>query len=233
MDDAERLHQQIVDLAPPGVDESSRDPESGSDRIWYRIRVPDLRKLLKHWKSEHGEKMSFAQWHDIVDDLYHRDSIDERAFAGMMVAAFPEFRQQVALKQFDAWLGQLEGWKEVDNTCQSGFTAEDMISNWTSWKRLLKKLSKDKNINKRRASLVLLVKPLRSDDDRFLELALETVDSLKHEKHKLITKSVSWVLRSATIQHHLAVRNYLNASKDSLPAIAVRETERKLATGRK
>lgn len=233
MDHAEYLHQQILGLAPPGVDESSRDPESGSERTWYKVRVPHLRELLKDWKSEYSDDLTLQDWLRVLDDLYHRPSIDERSFAGMIIAAFPDFRGQVTLSQLETWLGQLEGWKEVDNTCQSGFSAEDMFADWGNWKRFLKKLTKDKNINKRRASLVLLVKPLRTDDDQILDLALENVDALKYETHKLITKAISWVLRSATKHHHRAVRDYLKVNSDSLPAIAVRETERKLKTGKK
>lgn len=230
---AEYLHQQIVGLAPDGVDEMSRDLESGSDRIWYRVRVPDLRALLKKWKSENTASLTFEEWSQTVDNLYHGKSIDERAFAGMLVAAFPKFRRELSLAQLDIWLGQLEGWKEIDNTCQSGFTADDLLADWKTWQRFLRKLSVDKNMNKRRASLVLLVKPLRSEEACFLDLALELVDSLKHEKDKLITKAVSWILRGATIHHHDEIRTYLGAQQSSLPAIAVRETKRKLLTGKK
>lgn len=233
MDHAEYLHQQILSLAPPGIDQTSRDLESGSDRTWYRVRVPDLRSLLKDWKTEYSDDLSFKDWLLVVDDLYQRPSIDERSFAGMIIASFPEFRRQVSLRQLNTWLNQLEGWKEVDNTCQSGYSAADLLADWERWKRFLQKLTKDKNINKRRASLVLLVKPLRTDHDAILDLALANVDALKHETHKLITKAVSWVLRSATKHHHAAIRKYMKANSNSLPAIAVRETQRKLKTGKK
>ena len=234
MNHAEFIHDQLTKLAPAGVDELSRDPESGSDRTWFRVRMPDMRDLLKSWKSKNGVTLTFDDWWQTVDDLYHGDSLDERIFAGLLIAAFPKFRQEVSFEQLDLWLGQLEGWKEVDNTCQSGYSADDLRVDWEAWERFLRRLCKDKNINKRRASLVLLVKPLRSDgDERFLELALHQIESLKRETNKLITKAVSWVLRAASIHHANTIRQYLQSHRESLPAIAVRETEKKLLTGKK
>lgn len=234
MTQAAYLRKQIIKLTPAGVDKNLGDPQSGSDRIWYRVPVPSLRRLLKTWKSQSLEKLDFDAWQQTLDDLYDGKSIDERTFAGMILAACDAFRSDVSLEQLDSWLGRLDGWKEVDNTCQSGYTADDLLSDWKSWQRFLRRLSKSKNMNKRRASLVLLVKPLRSNDEpRFLDLAFELVEDLKHEDHKLITKAISWVLRSATKHHAAAVQQFLECQRDSLPAIAVRETQRKLVTGKK
>jgi 3-methyladenine DNA glycosylase AlkD len=99
---------------------------------------------------------------------------------------------------------------------------------------VLSTLSKSKNINKRRASMVLLCKPLtRSDDERLSKTALQMIDSLKGEKEILITKAISWTLRSMVKLHRSELSKYLNKNKTSLPAIAVRETATKLKTGRK
>ena len=72
----------------------------------------------------------------------------------------------------DHWLSFVCGWAETDVLCQSPFTAEDLLSRWDSWHQLLSKLSQDENVHKRRASLVLLTKPLRqSSDPRLSQLA--------------------------------------------------------------
>lgn len=59
------------------------------------------------------------------------------------------------------------------------------------------------------------------------------VERLKGERPILITKAVSWLLRSMALRHGTAVAAYLDANAASLPAIAVRETRTKLATGTK
>jgi 3-methyladenine DNA glycosylase AlkD len=171
---------------------------------------------------------------NMLNTLYQGDSLEEHVIPGLFLARYKAFRQRLPLSQVDTWLGCLEGWAEVDATCQSSFTASDVLIRWNEWETFLRQLVTDTNINKRRASIVLLIRPLReSDDKRLLDLALENVDKLKGEKHKLITKAISWVLRESTKQHHQAIASYLNANTDSLPAIAVRETRKKLDTGKK
>lgn len=96
------------------------------------------------------------------------------------------------------------------------------------------KLAKSEEISKRRASLVLLTKPVRDTyDERLLKLALGNIDRVKGEKDILITKAVSWLLREMVKNYRKEVEEYLDANEDSLPKVAVRETKVKLKTGKK
>jgi 3-methyladenine DNA glycosylase AlkD len=82
--------------------------------------------------------------------------------------------------------------------------------------------------------LVLLCKPLtRSDDKRLQALTFQLVNRIKSEKEILITKAISWILRSMVNLHLIPLKNYLAKNKQTLPAIAVRETLTKLQTGKK
>jgi 3-methyladenine DNA glycosylase AlkD len=80
----------------------------------------------------------------------------------------------------------------------------------------------------------MLCSPLRHSDDEQLALAtLQNVERLKHEKEVLITKAISWVLRSMVGRHKKLVAQYIKENKESLPPIAIRETLTKLKTGKK
>jgi 3-methyladenine DNA glycosylase AlkD len=70
-------------------------------------------------------------------------------------------------------------------------------------------------------------------DDAIAEVALKVVDRLKPEREVIITKAVSWVLRSMIKHYRASVEDYLTENADTLPSIAVRETRAKLVTGRK
>jgi 3-methyladenine DNA glycosylase AlkD len=72
-----------------------------------------------------------------------------------------------------------------------------------------------------------------SDDPRFHHLAVETIDRLKPETPILITKAVSWLLRSMADRRPADVTRYLDANMATLPKIAIRETRTKLRTGTK
>jgi 3-methyladenine DNA glycosylase AlkD len=72
-----------------------------------------------------------------------------------------------------------------------------------------------------------------SDDARLVDLAFESIDKFKGDREILVTKVVSWLLRDLIKHHHREVEAYLRENEADLPSVAVRETRRKLLTGRK
>jgi 3-methyladenine DNA glycosylase AlkD len=132
------------------------------------------------------------------------------------------------------WLNRLEGWAEVDSLCQSNFSAEEALTQWDEWQRLLTELASNDNVHKKRASLVLLTKPVRdSEDPRLAEMAFKNIDKLKQNGHILVTKAISWLLRDLIKHHRQKVETYLKDNENTLPRIAIRETRTKLLTGKK
>jgi len=108
------------------------------------------------------------------------------------------------------------------------------LANWEKWQQLLLKLANSPNLNKKRASLVLLTHPVREmRDGRLKTLSFLLINRHKHHKDILITKAISWLLREMIKNYRHEVVNYLEKNADSLPKTAIRETKRKLVTGRK
>lgn len=215
---------------------SNRPPAgyTGSTHKHYGLSAPVMRDFVRRWTKQHETRLTFASWLATLDDLYAGESLEEKSITGLLIAAFPAFRKQLPLEKLYDWLGQLEGWTEIDSTCQSSFTAREVFIRWEDWQALLRRLAVDESISRRRAALVLLVRPLReSDNPRMLRLALEQVEALKSEKDRLITKAVSWLLRSGIKYHALAIRHYIEVNADALPRLALREVRAKLATGKK
>jgi 3-methyladenine DNA glycosylase AlkD len=228
---ADTIRNWFIENATP----NSKPPAgyTGSSNFIYGIRVPQMRTLMREWVKQHKD-LSYDDWVTLLDTLYHGTSMDEHSVCGLLLTHYKQHRLRLPLAQFDTWLGCLTGWVEVDSNCQSTFTAAEVLQRWHEWQPFLQALAQDTNINKRRASLVILIRPLReSADEQLLQLALENVERLKAEKDKLITKAISWVLREATKQHRSAIEKYLNTNTATLPAIAVRETRTKLSTGTK
>ena len=219
-----------------GTSQSSSDSYISSGHVYYDISVPERRRISKEWLKANG-KIFAADFLKTLDFLYKGPSHDEKTVASILLGLSPEFRKKVTVKKLDQWLGHLVGWAEIDTLCQNVFTANEVLGNWKGpqgWEAFLRKLSKDKNMNKRRASIVFLVGPVGySSDKRPVKLGFELVDKLKHEKHILITKAISWLLRSMVKLHKADVAAYVEKNKESLPKIAVRETLVKIKTGRK
>lgn len=230
-----KYHQQILKeikrYTGKGTKHSWNNNYLGTNSYRYHISNPIKRQIIKNWIKNHKD-INYKEFQQLLTGLYQGQSYEEKTIAGYLLGYLPKFRENIDINLLDSWLGKLNGWAEVDSTCQGNFTAAELLSNWELWKELIKKLSDDKNINKRRASLVLLTGVVvKSDDERLADLAFEIIDKLKLEKDILITKALSWLLRDLIKLHKNKLENYLEKNKNSLPKIAVRETRAKLLTG--
>jgi 3-methyladenine DNA glycosylase AlkD len=218
---------------PPRAGPSERDSYGGSGHPFYRLGVPERRAIARGWIARsrgHDASEALA----VIDSLFEGESHEEKTLPGLILAADRTARRAARPSDVERWLGQLNGWAEIDCLCQNVFTAEELMADWPGWRALIERLAADPNINKRRAAMVLLNAPVRgSDDPRFRDLALQVVDRLKGERDILITKAVSWLLRTMAARHRAAVEDYLAREADRLPKVAVRETRIKLATGTK
>lgn len=205
----------------------------GNTHPLYDIRTPALRKIARDFNRTHGDK-TVREFESLLTSLITGESATEKMFAGILLDQANKDLRPINPKLFDQWLDHLEGWAEVDAVCTGSYTKKQLPQDWDKWEPLLQKFSKSKNIQKRRASLVLLCGPLRHlTEKRFLYTTLDLVDRLKTEKHVLITKAVSWALRSAVKNHREEIAEYLEMNEETLPSIAVRETRKVLETGRK
>jgi 3-methyladenine DNA glycosylase AlkD len=229
-----RLLAEIRAAAPLARDgPPQRDSYGGSGHPFYRLGVPERRAIARAWVARR-RGADPTDTLAVIDSLFAGDSHEEKTMPGFILAMDRTIRRAVRPSDLDRWLGELNGWAEIDCLCQSVFTAEDLAADWPAWKGLIERLAGDANINKRRAALVLMNAPVRgSDDPRFRDLALETLDRLKGERDILITKAVSWLLRTMTGRHRAIVEDYMAREADRLPKVAVRETRLKLATGTK
>jgi 3-methyladenine DNA glycosylase AlkD len=214
----------------PGIVEN--DSYGGSGHPFYNASVPARRDIAKRWLAAHKAETDLIL--ATAESLFAGPSHEEKTVAEMLIALNRPARERVRPKDIERWLGLLNGWAEVDGLCQNVFQHSEMLAAWPAWEKLIQRLAKSKDINKRRASLVLLTRPVHaSDDPRFAAIAFAMIERLKGERDIMITKAISWLLRSLTTKHTPEVRRYLKQAGDSLPKVAVRETRTKLTTGTK
>jgi 3-methyladenine DNA glycosylase AlkD len=210
-----------------------QDNYLGNTHPRYAISAPVLRRIAKDWKKS-ALLLSVNEFEKLITSLVHGKSSTEKCMAGILLDYATPDQRKFDPELFDSWLDSVTGWAEVDALCSGRYTAAEIPHNDNVWKKLLVRLSKSKNINKRRASLVFLCSPLRAiAHEPLAEAALANVDTLKHEKEILITKAISWLLRSMVKHHRKSVEEYVQRNRKNLPAIAVRETLTKLKTGKK
>ena len=204
----------------------------GTSKKFYNLKAGVRIKAVKEYLK--SQDFSFVDLEDLLISLSYSLSAEEIFTISQILTMYPKFRHQLDPRLLETLLARVEGWAETDTICQMCFTADDLLENWPAWKKALIQFTKDPNIHKRRASLVLLTKPTRqSDDSRLSDLAFAITDKLKGEKEILITKAVSWILRSLIKHHKQEVADYLITNENTLPRIAIREVKSKLLTGKK
>ncbi|MCL4200098.1 DNA alkylation repair protein [Patescibacteria group bacterium] len=203
----------------------------GTKHRVYNVPTPVMHDIAKNFAEEHKD-IGADDCISLVNSLFHASSFEEKVLATMILRRFPIILASLPASYIDQWLCLLTGWAEVDTFC-------DEIDYWlrinpASGVKLLKKWNKDPYLEKRRASLVVLCSSLRhSPDPRWKTLAFTFTDALAHEKHVMITKAISWVLRAMVKYHKSEVTYYIQSHQNTLPKIAIREATKKIQTGRK
>ncbi len=216
-----------------GTSHSGNGSYSGNEHFSYHLSAPLRKEITRAFLRKHKD-MPFGEFPDLLDALFAAPSHDEKLIASIFIKHSRAYRQLLAPERLDGWLDHLMGWAEVDALCQSNFTADEMLADWAAWRKILQVFSRSEHIHERRASLVLLTGPVaHSADSRLAQLAFRNVHRLKEEKNALITKAISWLLRSLVQHHKRELAAYLKENRESLLKVAIRETERKLLTGRK
>jgi 3-methyladenine DNA glycosylase AlkD len=225
--------QEIINKSGKPTQHTFLETYLGNSHQRYPIAMPVLREIAKTW-TKGNENVSAKEFTALVTSLMNGESFTEKVMGGIILDYAKPDQRKINPLLFDQWLEQLEGWAEIDSLCTGKYTKSEIPQYWKKWKPFLKKLAKSKNISKRRASLVFLCQVVsHNDESEIARLALENIDLVKHEKDVLITKAISWILRSMIRRHRKLVEDYISKNQTSLPAIAVRETRIKLKTGRK
>lgn len=230
-------HKEILELivslsGEPGA-RTFTDAYLGNSHPRYAISTPTLRQIAKEWMRDH-KALPAQEFEKVLTSLIKGESSTEKMIGGMLMDAATKPQRQFNPKVFDTWLNHLEGWAEVDTICTGQYTITEIPRQWPIWKKIIIEFSKSKDIHKRRASLVLLCSPIRKvNDPDMAKTAFQIIQRLKNEKEILITKAISWLLRSMTTKFKKEVADFVDEFESSLPKIAVRETRVKLLTGKK
>lgn len=205
----------------------------GTNKPYHGFTTKQMSDLAKKIVKENN--LDSDQVINLLNSLYQNGaSYTEIVLGPMILSLCPKTLKNFDPKNLDSWLNYTCGWAEDDVLCQSIFTPDILLSNWTEWQKILKEFNQSPNINKRRASLVLLTKSVHQfNDSRLSKLAFANIEKLKGETDILITKAVSWLLRSLVTFHKQELLDYLETNKDTLPKIAYREALSKALTGRK
>ena len=219
--------EECVDPAREGV----ADRTAPTGLKVYGVRVPKLRKIAKAWYRAHKD-VARDDLFALVEALWESGSREERGIAFHLLEHFEQWVPDLPRAHLDRWRSDLDSWVETDGL---GW----MLAVWLAGDagaRLdyLWKLVDDEDVWSRRLALVPLARINRGELGFTAPgLAFQLIDRVKEERHPMIAKAVSWVLRETTKTHRNAVAVYVEENRDVLAGHIVREVENKLRTGLK
>ena len=164
------LTQQLAALPHSSPDQAFIRRYLGTPWPVLGVSATEIVRLAKRARKEYAS-WGAELWLALLDRLYGGATFEERAFAGKLLGELKDLRRALDLARLRTWLAAQTGWAEVDTTCQSSWTSTEVLACWDEWQPFLNDLAQDENISLRRASLVLLVSPLRASADERLPLA--------------------------------------------------------------
>ena len=197
----------------------------------YGVKVPDLRKIAKAWYCAHKD-IARDDLFALVEALWESGSREERQVAFYLLERFERWVPDLPKAHFEHWRRDLDSWVEADGlgwTLAVWLAGDPKVRLGYLWQ-----LVGDEDVWSRRLALVPLARINRGNlGFTAPELAFQLIDRVKEERHPMITKAVSWVLRETTKTHRDEVVAYLEGNRGALAGHVVREVENKLRTGLK
>jgi len=228
--EARELLGQIKQCVDPMPKESGVDFAPTAIRT-YGVKVPQLRQVAKAWYRAH-KGIDQPRLFGLVRTLWDSGSREERSLVFYLLEHWAKWVPDLVQDDFDHWRRGLDSWTETDGLSW-------MLALWLAGaphERLpyLRELIGDDDVWSRRLALVPLARINRGKlGFTAPDLTWELIDRVKHERHPMITKAISWVLRETTKTHRQEVIDYLDRNRDVLAHHVVREVENKLRTGLK
>lgn len=198
----------------------------------YGLRVFELRQIVRAWRRGHKD-VDCADLMALAEALWHGQSREERMLALELLRHYPQHIPQLAWSSFERWRRELDNW-ELTDVLGVGVLGPWTLGDVDARAQHLRDLIADEDVWSRRLGLVGAIGLNRARTDAsFPKLTFALMDQVKEERHPMITKAVSWMLRDLTKKHPDRVAAYLEGNRDLLAGHVVREVDNKLKTGLK
>ena len=203
-----------------------------TDRPFYGARVGDLRALAGGWRRGHPMATP-AEVAAQADRLWRAGIREEQLVACFLLAGDPAALAATDPDRVRAWSALLDNWETTD---QLGMNVLGPLVALDPAGRLglLEAMAADPHPWTRRVALVACTRLARAGDAaRWWPRVAGLVLALAGDRQAALPKASSWVLRSWLGPCPAEVAAFVDANAGTLPAVAVRETRTKLATGTK
>jgi 3-methyladenine DNA glycosylase AlkD len=207
-------------------------PVIKTSRPFYGARVGDLRATAAGWLRAHPGATP-AQVAGLADRLWRTGVREEQLVACFLLAGDPAALAATDPDRVRDWAVLLDNWETTD---QLGMNVLGPLVALDPADRLglLESMAGDPHPWTRRIALVACTRLARAGDAaRWWPRVAGLLLALAGDAEAALPKASSWVLRSWLGPCPAEVTAFVDANAAALPALAVRETRTKLATGTK
>jgi 3-methyladenine DNA glycosylase AlkD len=215
-------------LAP----EPTAVPIIRTGRPFFGAHVGDLRGTATAWLRGHRDAHP-AEVAELADRLWHAGIREEQLVACFLLAGRPAALAATDPERVRAWTALLDNWETTD---QLGMNVLGPLVALDPGRRfaVLQAMAGDPHPWTRRLALVACTRLARADGAAaWWPKVAELLLTLAPDREAALPKAGSWVLRSWLGPCPAEVAAFVDRHQDRLPAVAVRESRAKLATGSK
>ncbi|NCU44057.1 DNA alkylation repair protein [Candidatus Falkowbacteria bacterium] len=190
--------------------------EYGQGDIFWGITVPEQRTVAKQFSD-----LPLKEIKELLTDPVH----EVRLTAGLILV--DQYRKnpnkhQIYLDFYLNNLNSFNNWDMIDLTAPK-IIGEYLVNNQSN--KLLKELSRSKNMWIRRAAMVANLTLIKSGD---YQTALKMAPQYLNENHDLLHKATGWVLREVGKRNQTALLNFLDKWASRMPRVMLRYSIEKL-----
>lgn len=188
----------------------------------YRgVSAPVLRQLCRDTFSSHPLPTA-AEWQRVVLELWRQASFREERYAAVLLTqaqAYRDFLAMSSIPMLEEMIVTGAWWDFVDTL--AGHNLGDLLrANPRKMKPLMRRWARDTDMWKRRSAILCQI-GLKGETD--LDLLYDCIEPNLPHKDFFIRKAIGWALRQYAWTDPKEVRRYVEANRDRLSPLSVRE----------
>jgi 3-methyladenine DNA glycosylase AlkD len=191
-----------------------------SDMPYRGISAPDMRAIAKRVIADHPLE-SCAEWRAAVLELWRGARFREERYAAIELLAHRRHkgcRTPDVLPLYEEMITSGAWWDYVDEV--SHHVGMLLRSHPEQMKRVMRDWSRDKDLWKRRVSIICQISFKRDTD---LDLLYSNIEANLAERNFFIRKAIGWALRAYAWTDPAEVSRYVAANETRLSGLSKRE----------
>ena len=188
----------------------------------YRgVSAPEQKAIWRRIFAEHPLS-SREQWQEVALTLWRDAAFREERYAAIALTAlegYAPYRTMTSVPMFQEMIVTGAWWDFVDAI--AGRQLGDILRKDTvRMPALMRRWARDRNMWKRRAAILCQLGFKRDTD---LRLLYDCIEPNLPDKEFFIRKAIGWALRQYAWTDPRAVKKYVNANRERLSGLSVRE----------